>query len=278
MRQHRSPVLLVLGCLLALMVSACADDATPASSDGQVDDATSSAATPASTAPAATMARSPSPGTVSTPPVAPTPVLESDPPAPGTPTASGAPATPGIELAARLLPAGKVGKLNQEWRWLAGNDLRREPARMVACHRAGLLDIGADELAVREYTSDLDAAVRAYQLVAAYPDEMTARRAHRVLESWHGSCKQRLEQRSSGGDGVHVSPIEQAPTSRGTGLSYVSFRPTATGTAAIDNVGFLRDGRVLTLVVVKLEGDDYNYPRGRTPAATTLRAAAALVR
>lgn len=127
---------------------------------------------------------------------------------------------------------------------------------------------------MREYTSDLDANVRAFHLVAGFPDDVTAGRAYSVLQSWRSDCARRLEQRSPGNDRVHVSPADSVRSKAEAAASYVVIRPTATGVPRIDNVGIGHTDRVVHLVVVKLEGDDFNYPRGQTPAAVGVRNAA----
>lgn len=265
MRLHRVSFLpVVLGLSAGLLLVSCAEDtAEPTAGDGAT---TTTSATSEPTA-----APSSSPTVASSAPSSSEPATTvgtttSEPSAPPAPAA--------LDLPALLLPADRVGKLNQEWRWFAGNDFDAEPDRLVACHRFGLADTGAEEVAVREYTSDLDAEVRAHHLVAGYPDEVTARRAYAVLESWHSSCERRLERRAKGRDGVYVSPTDPVSTAAGRALTYVTIQPTATGSSSIENVGIARDGRVVTVVVVRLEGDDFNYPRGRTPAAITVRNAA----
>ena len=146
----------------------------------------------------------------------------------------------------------------------------------MACHRAALSDVGAQQVAVREYTSDLDANTAAFHLVATVPDDKTGQRLHAVLESWHSDCARRLEAQQRGDDGVKVSDLERVDTGADAAATYVVMQPTATGAALIENVGIARDGDVVTVTVFKLEGEDFNYPRGRTPAAVTLRNAAAM--
>jgi hypothetical protein len=260
----------VAAAALGLVLSSCAaDDAEPAAADADE----SPSATTAPTSPSTSTSPSGSATTQSLEPSEPatTSSLSEEPSATMTPPSRGG---VDVDVASMLLPADRMGKLNAEWTWSSGNDFDTEPANLAACHRVELEVIGAEDVAVREYTSRLDAGVRAYHLVAVFPDEMTARRAYSVLQSWRDGCRQRLEQRAKGRDGVKVSSPDPVSIPGGTGSSYVVFQPTATGSTRVENVGTALAGSVIDLVVVKLEGDDFNYPRGRTPAAVGVRNAA----
>ncbi len=261
MRLSRPPgaaIATLLGVALALTAVGCSQLTEPTSEDSPTTEETSESLSP-----------SQSPGTTGSSPT----ITASQAPTPSATTSTESSAAP-VDPGSLLLPASRIGKLNAEWRWAAGNDFDTEPERLVACHRAALLDIGAEEVAVREYSSDLDANAAAFHLVAALPDEETARRLYAVMESWRSGCQRRLEARARGRDRVKVTELEPVSTGADAAATYVIFQPTATGSARIENVGIARDGRVVTVVVVKLEGQDFNYPRGRTPAALTLRNAA----
>lgn len=240
---------------VTLVLTACSDpDDEPSATAGEA--ATSSSAAESPSSPSSPTSEAPAPSQSQEP----TPTMTSQAAA--------------ADVSTMLLPADGMGKLNAEWTWFAGNDFDIEPERLVACHRFTLDVIGVEEVAVREYTSDLDAGVRAYHLVARLPDDVTARRAYSVLQSWRADCQQRLEKRSKGDDRVRVTPEEVVGGVGEAATSYVVLLPTATGSTRVENVGIARDDRVIDMVVVKLEGDDFNYPRGRTPAAVALRNAA----
>jgi hypothetical protein len=267
MRQPRLPALLAAAAL-GLTLGSCANEAEPAADDTNETPTTASSATSATstTSGPATPTQSSSPTDFPSATESSQTLTSSE-----QPTATSTRTAAAVDLDELLLPPGRMGKLNAEWRWLTGNDFDTEPDRLVACHRFRLTDIGAEDIAVREFTSDLDANVRAFHLVAGFPDAKTARRVTSVLDSWHGSCRARLEKRSPGKDGVRVSALEPVNAAAAAATSYVVMQPTATGTARIENVGIARDERLVTVVVVKLEGEDFNYPRGRTPAAVGLR-------
>lgn len=272
MRLSRAPGVTVPITLLALslLAAGCADQTEPTSGSAASEATSESEATdePSETPTSATATTS---ATASGTPTSAAPSSK----APGG-SGNSTESTDSTDTAALLLPPGEVGKLNREWRWTTGNDSDTEPERLVACHRAALGDLGAQQVAVREYTSDLDANTSAFHLVAAVPDAKTGKRLYAVLESWHSDCARRLEAQKRGDDGVKVSDLERLDTEAAAAATYVVIQPTATGAALIENVGIARDRDVVTVTVFKLEGEDFNYPRGRTPAAVTLRNAAAL--
>jgi hypothetical protein len=260
--------------VVPLTMTSCApDDAEPALSDVVESPTAATAPTTPSSGPSESESPSTSPSTSAGEPTATLSVTE-EARATMTPPQTGTAAAGTIDVASLLLPAARMGKLNAQWTWSAGNDFATEPANLTACHRVELEAIGAEDVAVREYTSRLDAGVRAHHLVAAFPDDVTARRAYAVLQSWRDSCQQRLEQRSGGDGGMKVTRPEPVSTRAQAASSYVVFQPNATGSARIDNVATSLAGTRVDLVVVKVEGDDFNYPRGRTPAAVGVRNAA----
>jgi hypothetical protein len=270
MRRHRTQhpplgiAVLATGAMV-LGLSSCADDAEPSGADaGETPSATTTSPSLETepTEPSATISTADeTPATDE-----PTETLTAE----GEPSDAPAP----VAVAAQLLPAERMGKLNEAWTWRVGSDYRREPKDVAVCHRTPMTVIGADKVAVRDYTSELDAQVRAFHLVARFADDVTARRGYAVLESWRDSCKRRLEEESKGQDGVHLSGPERVSSPADAASSYTVFQPTATGTTQVDNVAISRDGELVDLVVVRLEGDDFNYPRGRTPAAVAVRNAA----
>ena len=258
MTRARSVATAALALSLGLALSSCSEDAEPTSSDSEESPTVSSTPASPSSSPTETPSSSEPTATVS---------VSEEPSATMT-------QEPSVDVAGLLLPAGRMGKLNAEWTWLAGNEFDVEPEGLVSCHRFGMEVIGADEVAVREYTSDLDANVRAHHLVAGFADDVTARRAYSVLESWRSSCQKRLEQKAKGRDGIRVSDPDRVSGAGDTASSYLVVQPSPTGSSLLEDVAFARDGAVVHLAVVELEGDDYNYPRGRTPAAVAVRNAA----
>lgn len=185
--------------------------------------------------------------------------------------------TPAPRLTSRLLPARAVAGLNQEWRWRDGETRTAEPAggQLADCIRFSLAAIGASEVVTRTYLPPrfaADAPASAFQVVAGFPDQETASRVMQVLRSWHGTCQQRLNQVS---DQPHR--VSDA-VSIGNGLDAFAYLHTTRGstpdTTQFEDVSQVRVGDLVSIVVVELDEQDYNYEARRTPAARTAVAAA----
>jgi hypothetical protein len=262
MRMPPAVATAVAALSLGLTLASCAEDAEPTASEADETPSTSSSSSSDPTSPSSRPTDVPS----SSEPTATMSVTEEPSPT----MSSGTP----VDVAARLLPAARMGRLNAEWTWRAGNDFDREPKGLFTCHRFGLDSVGAENVAVREYTSALDAGIRAHHLVAGFPDDVTARRAYSVLKSWRDGCRKRLEQKSKGSDRIKVTDPDPIAGAGDAATSYLVIRPSPTGSSLIDDVAAARDGRVVHLALVEVEGDDYNYPRGRTPAGLAVRNAA----
>ena len=209
-----------------------------------------------------------------TPTLSPTPTSEA--PAPSTePTRTTEPAP---ALTTRLLPARAVVGLNESWRWRDGETQTTEPTggTLADCVRFTLTAIGASEVVTRSYLPPADAAgsrASALQVVADFPDAQTAVRVMEVLRSWHGSCQRRLNNVS---DRPHrVSEMERV-SAGDDAFAYLHTTPGSTkDTTLFEDVGQVRVGHYLSLVVVRLDEQDYNYEPQRTPAARSLTPAAA---
>lgn len=262
MRKPPAAATALVAAALALTLTACGeDDAEPTAAEVEETPSSPSSSATSSSPTASNSPKEASASSASTPTLS---VSEQPTPTVTRPSAA-------VKVASMLLPADRMGALNAEWTWSAGNDFDSEPEGLASCHRAALQDVGAEKVAVREYTSELDAGVRAHHLVARMPDDLTARRAYAVLDSWRDGCQARLEARAKGKDGVRVTDPERVTSDADAATSYVVFQPTATGSTRVENVALARDSRVVHLVVVELEGDDFSYPRGRTPAAVGVR-------
>jgi hypothetical protein len=110
-------------------------------------------------------------------------------PSPSSPAASRSTRSGGPLLTAKELPG-----LGSSFHWSQGATTTTEPRELGPCQRFGILAIGAERVVVRHYSpADATAGLqRADELVATFPDEMTARRAYSVLESWRKQCGDRL--------------------------------------------------------------------------------------
>jgi hypothetical protein len=74
--------------------------------------------------------------------------------------------------------------------WLTVSTTTKEPRSFGTCQRFGILAIGAERVVVRRFrpADTGESPNLAGELVATFPDAMTARRAYSVLESWHKQC------------------------------------------------------------------------------------------
>jgi hypothetical protein len=74
--------------------------------------------------------------------------------------------------------------------WLTVSTTSQEPRSFGTCQRFGILAIGAERVVVRRFrpADTGESPNLAAELVATFPDAMTARRAYSVLDSWHKQC------------------------------------------------------------------------------------------
>jgi hypothetical protein len=89
-----------------------------------------------------------------------------------------------------LLTAEDLPGFGPGYRWRVGSTTSTEPRQFGTCQKFGIVAIGAERVAVRRFLP-ADTSVplaSAGELVATFPDAMTARRAYSVLESWHKQC------------------------------------------------------------------------------------------
>lgn len=243
------------------LLAACSDDG---GTQNTSEEPTAASSTPTPTE-SETPSESPTPSPSTT---SPTPTPEP------TPTQT---VTPAPDLTSKLLPARAVAGLNQEWRWRAGETRTAEPAteQLPECLRFSLAAIGASEAVTRSYLPPrfaADAPASALQVVAGFPDQETASRVMQVLRSWHGTCERRLNKVS---DQKHR--ISDA-VSVGRGLDAFTYLHTTRGstpdTTAFEDVSQVRVGDRISIVVVRLDEQDYNYDQDDTPAARSAVAAA----
>jgi len=195
-------------------------------------------------------------------------------------TSRTSPAPPG--LAGRLLPASAVAGLNDGYRWREARTGTGEPKRLFGtCQRFAVTSIGAERVAVRQYlpagAAFRKAGDHAGELVAAFPDETTARRAFAVLRAWRGRCADRLPGHKSS----DVGDLQEVPVTGGSGDWYLlTYGPMKShpGARYLDAQGIAVVGsRIAVLSMVKV-GEDYDYEPGHEPMVGTLRRAAGLLR
>jgi hypothetical protein len=114
----------------------------------------------------------------------------------------------------------------------------------------------------------------ASELVAAFPDDVTARRAFAVLTSWRAKCADRLR----GKEHPRVGALQDVRVRGGSGAWYLlTYGPVRGDPDAqwFDAQGMALVGSRIALVELLLAGQDYNYEPGTEPMVAAVRRAAA---
>jgi hypothetical protein len=137
-----------------------------------------------------------------------------------------------------------------------------------------MTSIGAEDVAYRTYRPDAGDGSAASQLVAGFPDEMTAKRAFEVLKSWREGCAGNFKEYER----VQVGGLEDVETDAGTGHWYLLTYGPAEGdpdAGYFDAQGLALVGDRIAVLRLTLIGQDYNYAAGQEPMVAAVRAAAA---
>jgi hypothetical protein len=187
----------------------------------------------------------------------------------------------GGTLRSRLLTAAQLPGFNAEFRWAQGRTVPEDPsASFGTCQRFAVTSIGAEQALVRRFRptgpGSAGARDRAGELVATFPDDVTARRAFAVLRAWHRQCADRLERypRSD------VGALEDVAVDGGKGGWYLlTYGPVKGDPDAqfFDAQGMAVVGSRIAMVSMVLAGQDYNYPAGEEPMVTAVQRAARLL-
>jgi hypothetical protein len=94
-----------------------------------------------------------------------------------------------------------------------------------------------------------------------------------VLRAWQDTCQSRLDKVS---DQPHRVSDAVAVKAGDDAFAYLhTTRGSTPDTTRFEDVAQVRVGALISLVVVRLDEQDYNYDVRRTPAARSLAAAAA---
>jgi hypothetical protein len=239
------PLACIVVCLA--VVTGCGDDDKQPTSSATASDSTSSA---------------------------PSPTEESSAPTGG--PSQTATSGPSGSLRSRLLTADELPGFNEEFRWAQGSTRPENPSTSFGtCQRFGILSIGAEQVLVRRYRPAAGPAGmdRAGELVAKFPDELTARRAFAVLKAWRGKCADRLARymRSD------VGALQDVSSGGGTAGWYLLTYGPVKGdpdSQFFDAQGMALVGSRIAMVSMVLAGQDYNYEPGQEPMVSALRRAA----
>ena len=249
----------VVSLALAVSVSACGDTSGSDPSPRPSPTDTVSATVPATT------------------PATPT---SSAPASPSTPAPTGTAGPTGLR--ARLLDAAELPALATTSAWVvAGTGPERPGTSFGTCQRFGITSIGAERVVVRRFAPEPPVPPtarhdRAGELVATFPDALTARRAYAVLEAWQRTCAARLS--GLGHTHGHVGDLQDVPAGDRAGWYLLTYGPVRgePGARFLDAQGtVLRGSRLAMVSLVHAEhaGQDGDGA-GRLPMATALRRAA----
>jgi len=248
-------IALCLVCLLLATGCGEQDSSSRADEPATVDD--SSASAPTSSAAATTPTQSPSETASSS-----------------EPTSTGSPAG----LTGRLLGAGEVPGFNADYRWRQGATRAGEPkGGFGTCQRFAMTAVGAEKVVSRDFRPAVGGAVAgkdgAGELVAQFPDDITARRAFAVLTAWRSRCQDRLTsfKRSD------IGSLENVSVGGGrAGWYLLTYGPVQGDPEAqfFDAQGMAVVGSRIAMVSMVLAGQDYNYEPGQEPMVATVQRAA----
>ncbi|HSV37809.1 MAG TPA: hypothetical protein VLI04_03540 [Nocardioidaceae bacterium] len=184
-----------------------------------------------------------------------------------TPTPTPTPtATPPRSLYDRLVPSEELPWFNTESSWRTVSTEPTDPEWTSPCGGFGLLSIGAMEVVHRAYLPVDGSDAEALEIVGAFPDVVTAKRAYSVLGSDYQNCP-----KDHDGD-PEVGPFQMvAFENRAAGGWHLLTYGTT-----FDAHGFIRRGKYIAQVILTLrEAQDYNYEAGQEPMVEALARAAA---
>ena len=199
------------------------------------------------------------------------------------PQATKQPVSAARTLADLPLSAAQVPGFNEDYSWTAGSRSMREGSRPFGtCQKFALTSIGAEKVTVRRYKpaprlSDTTSTAR--NLVASMPDERTAKRVYEVLKSWRGQCNEKLR----GHDMSEIGklqpvdlPAEIRPATASADWYLLTYGPAKGEPDAgyFDAQGMVRVGETISMLRMRLIGQDYNYEPGQEPMVGAVRASA----
>ena len=199
------------------------------------------------------------------------------------PTAKSSPGQPlgrSRDLSTRLLAAADLPGPNASFRWKEVETTSAQPDDLASCLSYPLTSIGAQEVRFREFApaTSVKGERDAYAatVVGQFPDRMTARRARAVLTSMHDRCEERLAEAGRKGD---VAALETVTETGGRAAWFLTTLPLKkSDSAVLEATGFVKVRNRITVVVMRHEGQDYDYATGEEPMVEALRRAGALLR
>jgi hypothetical protein len=251
-RRPRQVAGLALALAGAVCTAACSGSGSHASD--QPTPARSSTTTSASDSASATPSDSATPSTTAT-----------------TAGPTSASASPTASASSRLLGAADLPVLQAGDTWTVRSTSSREPGTgFGTCQRFAMTSIGAERVAVRRFAAE--GKKRAGELVATFPDDLTARRAYAVLAAWRAKCAGRLE----GYRRVDVGKQQPVSLPGGQASWYLLVYGPVKGdpdTGYFDAQGAALVGTRIAMVSMLETGQNYDYEPGQEPLVGALRAA-----
>lgn len=195
--------------------------------------------------------------------------------APSSPTAS-ATAEP-VTITGRLLVTEQVPTLTQGQHWTPpGTTSAAGLTPFGVCSRVDLASIGATRVVQRLWLDRANTGDSAAEQIAEFPDANNARRAQQVLVAWHDRCSELLKNAVR----PRVRPINDVGVPVGTGGWYlVSYAPRNHPAAGhFHAFGYVVAGSRIAVLRLDNDSQDYDYPPGREPIVTAVKAAAEKLR
>lgn len=173
----------------------------------------------------------------------------------------------GSALGPKLLTAAEMPGLNDQTSWTVEETGPEDDDGFGDCQRFPLADLGAQEVLVREFS---DGDLEAEQLLARFVDAKSAWRVHQVLKTWRTKCAAHLDE-----DVEKIGPLRKVDVPSGVAEHYlVQYGDSDDEEHNFNGVALNRKGKLLSIVHIDVEGQDYNYPTGEEPAAKAARAVA----
>ena len=177
------------------------------------------------------------------------------------------------------VPLADLPGFNADWTWdkASGKAGPRPPSPgQSRCMQASLTAIGGVVEYSTAYTVAGDSEDEAVLTTAVFPDEHTAQLAESVLASWQKKCRAYMS-RQPDVDQVAVTGDRVTKTAVGPAHSrLVGFGPVKgdPDSGYFNGEGYVRDGDVISYLVMHNVGQDYNYEEGQEPVQLGLQAAA----
>ncbi len=252
--------------VVCLALGGCAVDAGDTDEPAGSVSVSSSAQTPTSSTPSSQTITSAAETTATSRPPA------SPPTSTKTPSAGGAAA----RARAAQIKAADLPGFNDQWVWDRSKAVRGPgPQPPPVCSVTGLDAIGASAVYRTNFASSLSSQAFAVQVTAVFPDVQTAVTAERVLLAWHDRCQRRVDK--LGLQDAEVAALSAVPTKAGPAQQWMTtYRPVPGDSDSVwfNAEGFVRSADMITYLVIRNAGQDYNYPRGEEPVARALGVAA----